>query len=67
MEQEQVKDHFRSQVHEYEDLMRGIVPGYDIQSRLLIDLIPFDATAPMRVLDLGSGPSKIPSFYHVNQ
>lgn len=36
--------------------MRRMVPGYDIQSRLLIDLIPFDATAPMRVLDLGSGP-----------
>ena len=59
MEQSQVKDHFRSQVHEYEDLMRRIVPGYDIQSSLLIDLIPFDATAPMRVLDLGSGPGTL--------
>ena len=59
MEQKQVKVHFRSQVHEYEDLMRRIVPGYDIQSRLLIDLIPFDATAPMRVLDLGSGPGTL--------
>ena len=48
MEQKQVKVHFRSQVHEYEDLMRRIVPGYDIQSRLLIDLIPFDDSSSSR-------------------
>ena len=54
--QEQVRAHFRAQVPDYEGFMRRIVPGYDLQARLLIDLIPFDAFAPIRVLDLGSGP-----------
>ena len=36
--------------------MRRIVPGYDLQTRLLVDLIPFDVVARIRVLDLGSGP-----------
>ena len=53
---EQVKAHFRVQVPDYESFMRRIVPGYDLQTRLLVDLIPFDASAPIRVLDLGSGP-----------
>ena len=53
---ERVKAHFRAQVPDYEGFMRRIVPGYDIQTRLLVDLIPFDAFAPIRVLDLGSGP-----------
>lgn len=53
---EQVKAHFRVQVPDYEGFMRRIVPGYDLQTRLLVDLIPFDASAPVRVLDLGSGP-----------
>ena len=56
VEQEKVKAHFRAQVPHYQDFMRRIVPGYDIQSRLLVDLIPFDTSAPLRVLDLGSGP-----------
>ena len=56
VEQEKVKAHFRAQVPHYEDCMRRIVPGYDIQSHLLVDLIPFDTFAPLRVLDLGSGP-----------
>ena len=42
MEQEQVKDDFRRQVHEYEDLMRRLIPAYDFQGRLLLDLVPFE-------------------------
>ena len=53
---ERVKAHFRAQVPDYEGFMRRIVPGYDLQTRLLVDLIPFDALARIRVLDLGSGP-----------
>lgn len=59
MEREKVKDHFRRQVHEYEELMRRLVPAYDLQTHLLIELIPFDVDAPFRVLDLGSGPGTL--------
>ena len=53
---DQVKAHFRAQVPDYEGFMRRIVPGYDLQTCLLVDLIPFDTLARIRVLDLGSGP-----------
>ena len=56
MDQQQVKEHFRRQVHEYEDFMGRIVPAYDFQTRLLIDLIPFEISSQINVLDLGSGP-----------
>ena len=59
MERAQVKDHFRVQANEYEGLMRRIVPGYDLQTALLIDLIPFSEPTPIRVLDLGSGPGTL--------
>lgn len=59
MEREQVKDHFRRQAHEYEAFMKRIVPAYDFQTRLLIELIPFDIDTPIRVLDLGSGPGTL--------
>ena len=59
MERDNVKDHFRRQVHEYEDLMRRIVPDYDLQTQLIIELIPFDIDASIRVLDLGSGPGTL--------
>ena len=59
MERAQVKEHFRIQVNEYEELMRRIVPEYDLQTALLIDLIPFGESKPIRVLDLGSGPGTL--------
>lgn len=59
MKRAQVKDHFRAQVNEYEALMRRIVPEYDLQTNLLIDLIAFGDSTPIRVLDLGSGPGSL--------
>ncbi len=59
MKRAQVEEHFRVQVDKYEELMRRIVPEYDLQTALLIDLIPFRKSAPIRVLDLGSGPGTL--------
>ena len=59
MKRAQVGEHFRVQVNDYEGLMRRIVPEYDLQTALLIDLIPFRKSAPIRVLDLGSGPGTL--------
>ena len=56
MEQEQVKAHFARQAAEYVELMSRLVPQYLDQQKFLCELIPFDRTRPLRVLDLGSGP-----------
>ena len=59
MQREQVKEHFRLQASEYDEFMSRIVPDYDFQTRLLIELIPFDVDTSIRVLDLGSGPGTL--------
>ena len=55
----QVQDHFRKQVDNYRSLMTRIIPDYEVAQRLLIDLLPFDRTKKLRILDLGSGPGTL--------
>ena len=56
MKQKEVKEHFRKQVSEYVELMGRLVPQYMEQQKFLCELIPFDRSRPIHVLDLGSGP-----------
>jgi len=54
MKKEQVKEHFGSQAHEYEQLMIRIIPQYLEQHRIISDLLP-DQDRRYHVLDLGCG------------
>jgi tRNA (cmo5U34)-methyltransferase len=56
MKTENVREHFRVQVPNYEGLMRRLIPYYDNQRDLMLALIPFERSAPLRILDLGCGP-----------
>jgi tRNA (cmo5U34)-methyltransferase len=56
MNTESVREHFRVQVPDYPELMRRLIPFYDTQRDLMLALIPFDRSVPLRVLDLGCGP-----------
>ena len=55
----QVQNHFRHQVDNYRNLMAGIIPEYEQAQQLLVDLLPFDQTEKLRILDLGSGPAAL--------
>ena len=55
----QVQDHFRKQVDNYRSLMIRIIPDYEVAQRLLVDLLPFDGTKKIKILDLGSGPGAL--------
>ena len=56
MDDADVKEHFRKQVADYVGLMERIIPQYLAQQRFLCELIPFERTKRIHVLDLGSGP-----------
>lgn len=56
MKTEQVREHFRLQVPSYSGLMQRLIPFYDLQRELILDLMPRNRTRPLRVLDLGCGP-----------
>ena len=56
METDQVRDHFRIQVPDYAGLMERLIPFYERQRDLMLELMPLDRSLPLRVLDLGCGP-----------
>ena len=51
-----VRQHFRVQVSDYAGLMKRLIPFYDAQQEIVLRLIPFERSRPLRVLDLGCGP-----------
>lgn len=56
MEANAIKRHFQIQVPEYASLMQRLIPFYDAQRELMLELIHFEHDAPLSVLDLGCGP-----------
>ncbi len=49
------QEHFDRMAPDYEWLVNRLVPYYQKQNSLMMDLIPFDRHATFRTLDLGSG------------
>jgi len=57
MKTERIRNHFRAQVPNYAALMERLIPFYEIQRSLILQLMRRDdASVPPRVLDLGCGP-----------
>lgn len=56
MDSEQIRLQFDSMASDYEWLMNRLVPFYQKQNSLLMDLVPFERKTSFRALDLGSGP-----------
>jgi tRNA (cmo5U34)-methyltransferase len=56
MKTKQVRDHFRVQVPNYAEFMERIIPFYEAQRNLMLELMPPDRCARLRVLDVGCGP-----------
>jgi len=61
METDQVREHFRIQVPNYAGLMERLIPFYEGQRELMLELMPLDRSLPLRVLDLGCGPGLMAS------
>lgn len=59
MDTGKVRSHFRAQVPDYLRLMARLIPYYDEQREVMLRLVPFDASAPLSVLDLGCGPGPL--------
>ena len=61
MNTEQVREHFRRQVSDYGSLMTRLIPFYDQQRDIVLNLIPFEKLDRFSVLDLGCGPGLMTS------
>lgn len=56
MNLERIKEHFEGDAETYESHVRKFVPFYQEQNEMMMDLLPFERTAEIRVADLGAGP-----------
>jgi tRNA (cmo5U34)-methyltransferase len=52
---QQVQEHFAREAFRYDQLILKLIPHYQEQNEYLLDLIPFEHTTPLNVLDLGCG------------
>jgi tRNA (cmo5U34)-methyltransferase len=55
MDLDRVRTHFDAEASAYDARILRIVPEYREQGELILEILPFDASRPIRVLDLGSG------------
>ncbi len=55
MAKENIWRHFQGQAEDYDGLIPKIIPYYHEQNEILLNLIPFDADAKLKALDLGAG------------
>lgn len=55
MDLQRVRAHFDEEAVAYDEQILRIVPQYREQGELMLEVLPFDAGQPIRVLDLGCG------------
>jgi tRNA (cmo5U34)-methyltransferase len=54
-----VKQHFEQEAREYDGIILKLIPHYPQMLDALVSAIPFDASKPIRVIDLGCGTGTI--------
>jgi tRNA (cmo5U34)-methyltransferase len=56
---QQIHDHFDGEAAIFDDLILKLIPDYRAMVAALVGALPFEAQAPIRVLDLGCGTGTI--------
>jgi tRNA (cmo5U34)-methyltransferase len=56
---DRIKRHFEEEAREYDSIILNLIPHYPQMLEALISAIPFDASKPIRVIDLGCGTGTI--------
>jgi tRNA (cmo5U34)-methyltransferase len=54
-----VNDHFENEAPEFDSIILKLIPHYPAMFRALVDAMPFDKSATLRIIDLGCGTGTI--------
>jgi tRNA (cmo5U34)-methyltransferase len=54
-----VREHFAHEAPEFDRLITSLIPGYREMVYALVRVLPFQASAPIQVLDLGCGTGTV--------
>jgi tRNA (cmo5U34)-methyltransferase len=54
-----VKDHFENEAHEFDSIILKLIPHYPSMVRALAAVLPFEKSAPLRIIDLGCGTGTV--------
>ena len=56
---DRIRQHFEEEAQEYDGIILNLIPHYPQMLEALVSAIPFDASEPIRVIDLGCGTGTI--------
>ena len=56
---DQIRNHFNQEAHEYDELIRKLIPFYDTMLGAVVDAIPFQSDTRFSMLDLGCGTGNL--------
>jgi tRNA (cmo5U34)-methyltransferase len=56
---DRIRQHFEEEAREYDGIILKLIPHYPQMLDALVSAIPFDASEPIRVIDLGCGTGTI--------
>lgn len=56
---DQIKQHFEEEASEFDRIIVSLIPDYTRMVDALVAAIPFERTAPIRVIDLGCGTGTV--------
>ena len=56
---DRIKQHFEQEAKEYDGIILKLIPHYPQMLGALVSAIPFDASEPIRVIDLGCGTGTV--------
>jgi tRNA (cmo5U34)-methyltransferase len=57
-----IKQHFEDEAREFDRIIVTLIPEYPRMVEALISAIPFNRSAPMRVIDLGCGTGTVAAY-----
>lgn len=59
MDNNRVKNHFEEEAKQYDEIIRTLIPNYELMVDVLVSLLPFDGQQVFSMIDLGCGTGTI--------
>jgi tRNA (cmo5U34)-methyltransferase len=56
---DRIKEHFEEEARQFDLIIATLIPGYARMVEALVEAIPFETSAPLRVIDLGCGTGTV--------
>jgi tRNA (cmo5U34)-methyltransferase len=59
MDNNRVKNHFEEEAKQYDEIIRTLIPNYELMVEVLVSILPFDKQQAFSMIDLGCGTGTV--------